>query len=179
MIRALVTLSVFAATLFGQRSVPPEYMYHRVWAVVPLVGSGATGDPIRPMFAPAPSATSQQPSTEPPDLLGYQMQLSDDGKFALVEFIFHSPLAFHNFLAKAAMSPSAGMAVPALQPISADGSNLSSLTANITALKTAFESSVPGLKLFERGKATPAEILAAFRQRKATFTFATSSAVAQ
>lgn len=175
MIRGLVTLSVFAAALFGQRNVPAEYMYHRVWAVVPLVGSGAAGDPIRPMLVPSPSAASQQPSTDPPDLLGYQMQLSDDGKFALVEFVFHSPLAFHNFLAKAATSPSAGVAVPALQAIAADGSNLGSLSANIAALKSAFEVSFPGLKLFERGKAMPAAILDEFRKRKADYTFASGS----
>jgi hypothetical protein len=132
--------------------------------------------------APSPSTASTQPSTDPPpppDLLGYQMQLSDDGKFALVEFVFHSPLAFHNFLANAAIAPNAGIVVPALQPVSSDGSNLSALAANVAALKSAFESSVPGLKLFERGKAAPADILAAFQQRKAAFTFATSSAVAQ
>ena len=170
MIRTLVALSVFAGTLFGQRSVPAEYMYHRVWAVVPLVGSGATGDPIRPMLVPLPSTAGQQPAAGPPDLLGYQMQLSDDGKFALVEFVFHSPLAFHDFLAKAAV-PGTAVAVPALQAVSADGSNLRALTANIAALKSALESSIPGLKLFERGKATPAEILAEFRKRKADYSF--------
>jgi len=103
------------------------------------------------------------------------MQLSDDGKFALVEFVFHSPLAFHNFLAKAATSPSAGVAVPALQAISADGSNLRALAANTAVLKSVFESSVPGLKLFERGKTTPAEILLEFRKRKADYSFASGS----
>ena len=90
MLRTLVTLSVFAGTLFGQRSVPAEYMYHRVWAVVPLVGSGGTGDPIRPMLVPLPSTAAQQPTAGPPDLLGYQMQVSDDGKFALV--LRHEPV---------------------------------------------------------------------------------------
>ena len=179
MLRTLVTLSVFAATLFGQRSVPVEYMYHRVWAVVPLVGSGGTGDPIRPMLVPLPPTAAQQPTAGPPDLLGYQMQVSDDGKFALVEFVFHSPLAFHNFLTKAAASPGTAVAVPALQAVSADGSDLRALTANVAALKSALESSIPGLKLFERGKATPAEILAEFRKRKAAFAFSASGAVLQ
>jgi hypothetical protein len=40
MIRKLAALSVFAGTLFAQRSVPPEYMYHHVYAVLPLVGAG-------------------------------------------------------------------------------------------------------------------------------------------
>ena len=109
MIRALVTLSVFAATLFAQRSVPVEFMYHRVWAIVPMVGSGTAADPSRPMLVPPPPTAGQQPSAERPDLLGYQMQLSDNGKFALVEFVFQSPLAFHNFLVQATASPGLGV----------------------------------------------------------------------
>src|SRR5580704_5171967 len=102
MIRTLAALSVFAVTLAAQRNVPPGNMYHRVWAVLPLVGSGAPGDPIRPMLVPPPPTPGQQAPTEAtqsqaapdqqaaiqrPDLLGFQMQLSDDGKFALVEFV--------------------------------------------------------------------------------------------
>jgi hypothetical protein len=176
MIRTLVVLSVFAGTLFAQRSVPPEYSHHHVWAVVPLIGTGTDADPRRPMLVPPPD---QQPATERPDLLSYQMQLSDDGKFALVEFVFHSPLAFHDFLAQTATSPSLGVAVPALQAISTDGSSLKALPANTAALKSAFEAAIPGLKLFERGIASPADILTAFRQRKANYTFAAVSGAAQ
>jgi len=172
MIRTLVALSVFTTTLFAQRSVPPEYSHHHVWAVVPLIGTGTDADPRRPMLVPAPN---QQPAAESPDLLSYQMQLSDDGKWALVEFVFHSPLAFHNFLAQAPTLPNLGVVAPALQAISSDGSDLKALPANAAALTTAFEAAIPGLKLFERGKATPAEILAAFRQRKANYTFAAVS----
>lgn len=194
MIRTLVALSVFAGTLFAQRNVSPEHMYHRVWAVVPLVGSGAPGDPRRPMLVPSAPTPGQVPAnqgtleqaspgqqavTAPPDLLGFQMQLSDDGKFALVEFVFQSPLAFHNFLANAAASPTTGVRAPALQAVAADGSDLKALPANVAALKTAFESSIPGLKLFERGKATPTDILSEFRKHKASFNFSDSSVVPQ
>ena len=177
MFRMLVALSVFTGTLFAQRSVPPEFMYHRVYAVVPLVGSGTPADPQRPMLVPAaPQPGQLQPQTSgPPELLGWQMQMSDDGKFALVEFVFQSPIAYQSFLAKAAASPGSGVPAVALQAISADGSNLKSLPANTAALKAAFESSVPGMKLFERGKATEAEILAEFRKRKASYTFGSSS----
>src|SRR6476619_1073333 len=103
MIRTLVALSVFTGTLFAQRSVPPEFMYHRVYAVVPLVGTGTPADPQRPMLVPAPQQPGQAQSLSgPPELLGWQMQLSDDGKFGLVEFIFQSPIAYQSFLAKAA-----------------------------------------------------------------------------
>jgi hypothetical protein len=52
MLRKLAVLSVFAATLFV---VSPGNMYHRVYAVVPLVGSGTKADPKRPMLVPPPS----------------------------------------------------------------------------------------------------------------------------
>ena len=176
MIRTLVALSVFTGMLFAQRSVPPEYAYHHVWAVVPLVGTGTEADPRRPMLVPAPN---QQPAVEGPDLLSYKMQLSDDGKWALVEFVFHSPLSFHNVLVKASASPNLAVAAPALQAISSDGSNLKALPANTAALKSAFEAAIPGLKLFERGKTTPADILTEFRKHKANYTFATVSGAIQ
>jgi hypothetical protein len=181
MIRALVVLSVFTGTLFAQRSVPPEYSHHHVWAVVPLIGAGTDADPRRPLFVPAPSQQSavEQPAAESPDLLSYQMQLSDDGKWALVEFVFRSPLSFHNFLAQASTTPNLGVIAPALQAISSDGSDLKALPANIAALKSAFASAIPGLQLFERGKATPAEILTAFRQRKVNYTFSVVSGAIQ
>jgi hypothetical protein len=124
--------------------------------------------------APQPGQLQPQASG-PPELLGWQMQISDDGKFGLVEFTFQSPIAYQSFLAKAAASPGSGVTAVALQAVSADGSNLKSLAANTAALKAAFESSVPGLKLFERGKATEAEILTEFQKRKTNFTFAGSS----
>jgi hypothetical protein len=185
MIRILAALSVFTGMLFAQRSVPSEFMYHKVYAVVPLVGSGTPTDPQRPMLVPAapqPGQVLQQPTGQaqaqqsgPPDLLGWQMQISDDGKFGLVEFTFQSPIAYHNFLAKAAAEPGSRVSAVGLQAISADGSNLKALAGNTAALKAAFESSIPGLKLFERGKASEAEIVAEFQKRKANYTFAVSS----
>lgn len=177
MTRALIAFSVFAVTLFAQRSVPPEFMYHRVYAVVPLVGTGTLDDPKRPLLVPtSPQPGQVSPKTsERPELLGWQMQMSDDGKFALVEFIFQSPLAYQSFLAKAAASPGSPAQAVALQAVSVNGSDLKSLAANTAALKSAFESSVPGLKLFERGKAAEADILTEFRKRKANFTFEGSS----
>jgi hypothetical protein len=67
------------------------------------------------------------------------MQLSDNGEFALVEFVFQNPVAFHNFLIQAAASPGIAVRAPALQAISADGSNLKALAINVAVLKTALE----------------------------------------
>ena len=168
MIRKLAALSVFTVSLFAQRNVSPGNMYHRVYAVVPMVGAGTQADPKRPMLVPVPG---QNTAGERPDLLGYQMQLSDNGQFALVEFVFQNPVAFHNFLVKAAGSPQVGARAAALSAVSADGSNLKGLNANLEALKGALESSAPGLKLFERGKSSEAQILTQFRAHKASFTF--------
>ena len=55
MLRAVALLLVCLSALFGQNRVSPEMMYHRVWAVVPLIGKGTSDDPRRPMFAPSPS----------------------------------------------------------------------------------------------------------------------------
>lgn len=168
MTRTLAALSVFAVSLFAQRNVAPGNMYHRVYAVVPMIGSGTEADPRRPMLVPAPD---QKQTSERPDLLGFKMQLSDDGKFALVEFVFQNPVAYHNFLATAAASPQVGTKTVALSAISADGSDLKALNANLAIMKGALESSVPGLKLFERGKTSEAEVLGQFRTLKADFSF--------
>ena len=53
MIRTLVALSVFTGTLFAQGHVASENLYTRVLCVVPMVGTGTTADPIRPMFVRA------------------------------------------------------------------------------------------------------------------------------
>jgi hypothetical protein len=174
MIRTLAALSVFTAALFAQQNVSSEFNYHRVYAVVPLVGTGTSTDPQRPMLVPAPGA-SQTETGGRADLLGYQMQLSDNGKFALVEFVFQSPVSYHNFLAKAAATASLGAAVPVLAAIASDGSNLKALSANIAALTSFFESSVPGMKLMERGRVSEADIVSAFTALKASYTLGSNS----
>jgi hypothetical protein len=143
--------------------------YHRVWAVTPLVGSGKAGDPVRPMFVAAPPAAAAGGGlTAPavrPNLLGYQMQMSDDGKFALVEYVFQSPPAFQAVLQQEAAAR--GIAVnPGL-------TRAASAPGLAAAAQVALEAGVPGLKIFERGKATDAQILAEFQKHKAGFAFGT------
>jgi hypothetical protein len=67
----------------NERKVDPASMYHRAYAVVPMVGSGTQSDPFRPMFAPTTSTAAATRT----GILAYQMQVSDDGKSALVEFV--------------------------------------------------------------------------------------------
>jgi hypothetical protein len=140
----LVSALTFAAFASAQDRVAPEMMYHRVWAIVPLIGKGTADDPKRPMFTLSPAdlkaqaaqektdftRTGKRPEPQAPAVLSYSMQLSDDGQSALVEFVGLNPqtLAF------------------------------------IT------QSKAPGVKAFERGKATKQEIETEFKKAKASFT---------
>ncbi len=108
----------------GQQRVDPGTTYHRVLAIVPIVGSGTFADPKRPMFAPTPQAAATRSG-----IIGYQHLPSDDGKFALVEFV----------------------------------------AVNRSAFAELFASTDPGVKYFEVGKASAADIQAAFQQKKASF----------
>jgi hypothetical protein len=141
--------------------------------------------PYCPLSELVPSPAAKRKGDEQGEgLLSYQMQLSDDGKFALVELVFQSPLTYQNFLVNAITSQSSGVAIgsiqqPSLAAVSRDGSNTKSLNANIEALKSAFESSIPGVKLLERGKATAEEIQDAFKAKKANFAVETGFGRAQ
>lgn len=66
-----------------REAVATDRMYYRAHAIVPIVGTGKAGDPMRPMFAPP----SPQTSTNRKGILGYTWEPSDDGKSALVEFV--------------------------------------------------------------------------------------------
>jgi hypothetical protein len=111
-----------------QQRVDPTMTYHRVMAIVPLVGSGTSIDPSRPMFAPTPQATPSHTG-----IIAYQHQLSDDGTLSLVEFV----------------------------------------AVDRSAFAALFASTNPLVQYFEVGKSTQAQILAAFQQKKASFSLAT------
>ena len=156
----------------SSHSVPSGMMYHRIWAVMPLTGSGTLSDPKRPLLIPA-APQARQPGDRS-GILGYQMQLSDDGKSALIEMVFATPTAFQTFLQ--AQARRLGVTVPATasaqtsQPASAGSGSTPSSFAAASAAQTAIEAAVPGLKIFERGKASDQTILAEFQKYKAKFT---------
>ena len=92
MLRAVAVLLISISALFAQNRVSPEMMYHRVWAIVPLIGKGTADDPRRPMFVPSPAEQAEKVKKgDRSEILGYSMQLSDDGKSALVEFVGATP----------------------------------------------------------------------------------------
>jgi len=71
------------------RLVDPGLTYQHIYARVPLIGSGTKNDPKRPMFVAPPS---QAPTaTNHTGILAYQMQISDDGNWALCEFVGATP----------------------------------------------------------------------------------------
>lgn len=124
-------------------SVDPGQMYHRLYARVPLVGTGKAGDPIRPLFAPllqsTPSAlpiggaTPVAPvAVKHSGILGYTMIISDDGKWGLCEFVGATP-------------------------------------QDLQAITTAASATAV---IFERGSSTAEQIEADFQQYKKGFTFA-------
>jgi hypothetical protein len=73
-------------------------MYERILTVVPLQGSGSPEEPRRPMYAPAPATLKSAVATRS-GIIGYTYVLSDDGKYALVEFIARDRSAFQAILA--------------------------------------------------------------------------------
>jgi hypothetical protein len=57
-----------------------------------MIGSGTATDPKRPMFVPAPGqAVLATAATIHTGILAYQMQVSDDGNWALCEFVGATP----------------------------------------------------------------------------------------
>jgi hypothetical protein len=92
---AILLLLVHAAA-FPQRRVDPKNTYTRLICVVPIIGQGTAADPKRPQYAPL-SRTSVTAQQSP--IIGFFQQPSDDGKYALVEFIARDRSAFAAILA--------------------------------------------------------------------------------
>lgn len=121
------TVSAAASRVIAPRHVDAGFMYQRVYARVPMIGTGTGTDPRRPMFAPVLGASAVAHS----GILSFQMQLSDDGQYALCEFV----------------------------------------GATLKDLNTIISSTDPNVKVFIRGKDSPADILAEFQKYSKNFTF--------
>jgi hypothetical protein len=96
MFQRFLIILLFPSLFFAQRRVDPKYTYSRVIAIVPIVGTGTATDPRRPQYAPLPSTG---PNQNQAGIIGYMQQISDDGKFALVEFVARDRSAFAAILA--------------------------------------------------------------------------------
>ena len=96
---AVVCLLGLIHAVHAQPRVDPRNTYERCYAIVPLIGKGTLDDPKRPMYAPAPQSRN---STSRAGILGFTHVMSDDGKFALVEFVARDRTAFQQILSDAA-----------------------------------------------------------------------------
>lgn len=105
----VVCLLVAVGSAFAQHRVDPSRMYARIYAIVPMVGSGTWEDPTRPMFAPIPHEMTPGSRT---GIIAFNSVASDDGKFALIEIVAANRLE----LAKITAPVGAAIAsVPGLQ----------------------------------------------------------------
>ena len=85
------------ASLLAQDRVDRRNLHERVWAVVPMIGTGTADDPLRPAYIPAPPPPGTPPSTD--GIIGFTMLLTDDGKHAIVQFVAQDRAAFKDLLA--------------------------------------------------------------------------------
>lgn len=117
-------------TCIAQQPVAARNLYERVWAVVPMVGAGTHDDPKRPLHAPLPSKTAEERAAAGRSgIISFSFELSDDGQFALVEFVARDRKGLEQILSE----------------------------------------NRPGVKVFEKGKATREEVLTEFRKHKRNF----------
>ncbi len=87
-----------AQTPVPARRVEATNTYRRIYCVVPMVGAGTFADPRRPKYAPL--AANHDPTSRA-GILAYSFQLSDDGHFALVQFVAADRNAFQQVQADA------------------------------------------------------------------------------
>lgn len=88
--RALLATLILVSTASSQHRVDPRNNLERIVCVVPMVGAGTPKDPKRPQYAPWPPSKGQSRT----DIVAYSHQVSDDGRFALVEFVARDRKAF-------------------------------------------------------------------------------------
>jgi hypothetical protein len=81
-VSGLLLLILFLTPVLAQQRVDPKNLYVRVICIQPMIGKGTSEDPRRPALVPKPGVKA---SIE--GILGYSYQSSDDGKWALVEYV--------------------------------------------------------------------------------------------
>ena len=113
--RKLCLLVLLLLTLlppvWSQQPVSMRNTHERVVAIVPMIGKGTEDDPRRPMFAPlasemaAPEDDKEAVAGKPAvgakltgRIIAYTCKPSDDGRFALVEFVATDRAALEDIL---------------------------------------------------------------------------------
>ncbi len=88
---AFVPLFLVIPTADAQRKLDAGHNHERVIAVVPMTGAGTAADPRRPLHAPV--------KADPNGIVSFSYQVSDDGRFAIVEFVARNRAALAPVLA--------------------------------------------------------------------------------
>jgi hypothetical protein len=94
--RAILVLLLLPSIGLTQHKVDPRNTYQRLICVVPMTGTGTAADPKRPAYAPTTPASAAARQT---GIIAYSQQTSDDGRFALVEYVAKDRSAFAPILA--------------------------------------------------------------------------------
>jgi hypothetical protein len=89
---AVFALFVSSFPLYSQHAVDPTQGFHRLICLVHLTGSGQKGDEIKPDYMPS-VATSRE------GIIAWGMQLTDDGKMAIVQYVAVNRHAFDTIFA--------------------------------------------------------------------------------
>lgn len=105
--RLSLSFALFSALSSAQmrHTAAASDLNHHIFVIAPLQGKGTPADPIRPMFVPVqgfrPGVATSGASgiISRTGILGYHTQISDDGKFALVEFVAATRTDFKDILA--------------------------------------------------------------------------------
>ena len=97
--RTLIPLLLLVLTLPAQQAVNPRDRYERFVAIVPMIGAGTPQDPRRPLHTPANEAQLQQHNRRQAKMLAFSYIVSDDGQYALVEFVATDRAAFAELIA--------------------------------------------------------------------------------
>jgi hypothetical protein len=78
------SMIVAGGALAQQQHVDPGNLYARIYAIVPMTGSGTWADPKRPTFALPPQQMTPGVRT---GIIAFNSVTSDDGNFALIEIV--------------------------------------------------------------------------------------------
>jgi hypothetical protein len=93
-LRTCLSLIGLILPLVSADRVDLRQTHERILCVVPMTGAGTWADPRRPLFAPA----RIQAATARDGIIGFTFITSDDGRFALVEFVARNRAAFRDIL---------------------------------------------------------------------------------
>ncbi len=127
----VVYLLVAVGSAFAQHRVDPGSMYARIYAIVPMIGSGTWDDPKRPMFAPVPHQMTPGSRT---GIIAFNHVESDDGNFALIEIVAANRLELSKITAQMTVA-----AAPGLQLFDRTTTSASAVQSAFQLLKKGFD----------------------------------------